>query len=76
MIKSRDIHPKRNIYYLGAILLDIIKSEDTQNFDYIVLFEKFCEVEKISINMFILVLDWLFLLGLITCEKNKVKKCF
>ncbi len=76
MIRSRDIHPQRNIYYLGYILLDIIKSEEAQSFDYIALFEKFCEVEKISINMFTLVLDWLFLLDLVTCEKDKIKKCF
>ncbi len=76
MIKSRDIHPQRNIYYLGAILLDIIKSEDAQDFDYLTLFQEFHNVEKVSIDMFTLVLDWLFLLDLIDYKKNKVRKCF
>ncbi len=41
------------------------------------IFQKLNETEKISINLYSLILDWLFLLGVI--RKNKkgtLEKCF
>lgn len=76
MINNKDIHPERNIYYLGAILLDVIKASKVQQMDFFSLFEKFREKEKLSIDMFTLTLDWLFLLGLLKNNNGQIKKCF
>lgn len=76
MIKGKDLHPERSIYYLGAILIEIIKSAADKDINSISLFHKFCEREKVSIEMFTLTLDWLFLLGLVESNKGQIKKCF
>lgn len=76
MIKGKDIHPERSIYYLGAVLIETIKAAADKELNSIALFHKFCEREKVSIEMFTLTLDWLFLLGLVENEKGQIKKCF
>ncbi len=76
MIKGKDIHPERSIYYLGAILIEIMKIASDKDLNSISLFHKFCEKEKVSIEMFTLTLDWLFLLGLVESDKGRIKTCF
>lgn len=76
MIKGKDIHPERSVYYLGSILIETIKSAKDKELNSISLFHKFCEKEKVSIDMFTLTLDWLFLMGLIESDKGQIKKCF
>jgi len=74
MIIDKDINPKKNIYYLGAILIDIISKQDCiGSFD---LFEQMRLIENISYSMFCLCLDWLFLLNIIEIKAGMVEKCF
>lgn len=76
MINGKDIHPERSIYYLGAILIEVLKALTDKELNSISLFHKFCEREKVSIEMFTLTLDWLFLLGLVKNDRGQIKKCF
>lgn len=77
MIASKDVNPENDIYYLGSLLIDVLASLDSIEVDYIVLFHLFNQKQKISLCMFTLVLDWLFLLGVIDCtDKGDVFKCF
>jgi hypothetical protein len=76
MILNKDIHPRRKIYYLGAIVLDVIKQSPNKEIDFFDTFQQLNEREKVSMNLFILVMDWLFLLGAIDTNREKIKKCF
>jgi len=77
MILGKDIHPNRNIYFLGAKVLEIIKADSCKNIDILDTFEKLNQNEKISMNLFALTLDWLFLLGAIRKnKKGQLEKCF
>ncbi len=77
MIVSRDINPERDFYYLGAKIIEIISESTSERFDFFDVFETLNKSEKISINLFSLTLDWLYLLGVIEkFDKGKIIKCF
>ncbi|MDR0574808.1 MAG: hypothetical protein LBG96_12410 [Tannerella sp.] len=76
MILGKDIHPQRKIYYLGSIVIEILKSTDSKGDDFFSLYEQVSKKEKISMNLFALTLDWLFVLGLIENKKGLIQKCF
>jgi len=75
MILGKDIHPQREIYYLGAMVIESLKASDN-GYEFFVLYQQLGRKEKISINLFALTLDWLFMLGLVENKKGIVKKCF
>lgn len=77
MIVSKNISPERDLYYLGSILIDIFQSKNIKEIDYIELYSSFKEKSDIGANLFLLTLDWLFILGLIKNSDNgKIKRCF
>lgn len=77
MIVNKDINPERDVYYLGAKLIEILNGYSGRQLDFFDTFQKLNEKENISINLYVLVLDWLFLLGLIKkSNKGFIEKCF
>jgi hypothetical protein len=77
MITSKDINPERDYYYLGAKVIEILTFSDEKRVDFFFVFEKLKVSEDISLNLFTLTLDWLFIIGVIK-ESNKgyIEKCF
>lgn len=76
MIISSDIHPQKKVYYIGALIIQELKQLGTTEFDFFNLYTTLKEKENISMNLFSLSLDWLFLLGAIDKKKNKLIVCF
>jgi hypothetical protein len=77
MILGKDTNPARNIYFIGAKVLDIIKADANKEIDIFDTFQKMNMQEKISMNLFTLALDWLFLIGAVNKNrKGKLEKCF
>ncbi len=77
MIVSRDINPERDFYYLGAKVIEVLSSSKSKRFDFFDVFEMLNKSEKLSINLYALTLDWLYLLGVIEkLDKGKIVKCF
>ena len=75
MIISKNINPERDIYYLGAKVIELIA--DKNDFNFFDVFQKLHESEKISMQLFALVLDWLFILGIIYKDSTgTLQKCF
>lgn len=77
MIVSKDISPERDFYYLGAKTIKILSSNKDNKMDFFKVYSELNRSEKISINLFVLTLDWLYLIGAI--EKSKrgsIVKCF
>ncbi|PAX98972.1 hypothetical protein CKO50_23515 [Pseudoalteromonas sp. HM-SA03] len=74
MIISKDNHPHSQVYYLGAQVLKALKNGGG-TMDFIDMYKEIKEQEKISIKLFILVLDWLFILDLIRSEQGVIHKC-
>lgn len=76
MIISKDTNPERELYYLGALVIDVLNSFSTTEVDLLDAFQKLNEKEKVSMNLFALTLDWLFMLGLVKSNQSNLEKCF
>jgi hypothetical protein len=77
MIVNRDINPERDFYYLGAKIIEIISDTEEKKYDFFSVFEKLKSSDNISINLFTLTLDWLFIIGAINKPVNgNIVKCF
>jgi len=76
MIITTNVNPERDIYYLGALLLEVLKESKSKRIDYFDAYYALNQKEKVSINLFSLILDWLFLLGTIKSDQRFIIKCF
>ena len=76
MIISKDINPENDIYYLGSELIAVLDTYSIEKIDFFDVYSRMKEKFEISINLFSLVLDWLFLLGIVKSENRFVVKCF
>ena len=77
MIINSNITPDRDLYYLGGKVIEVLVSNEEQEVDYFDLFQRVNTELKISLNLYTLVLDWLFIIGVINnAEKGLIKKCF
>lgn len=77
MIVNKNINPERDLYYLGGKVIEILDSSNKSKFDYFELYSSLNKSHNISINLFSLVLDWLFILGVIKkSKKGLLERCF
>jgi len=76
MILGKDIHPERKVYYWGALVVEILNSQKEGDASYFSVYEELKKNHNVSAEMFLLALDWLFILGAIDGEKGYIKKCF
>lgn len=78
MILLSTDNPSNCVYYLGSKLLELMV--ENQNNQYTLgiseYFELMNDIQPISMNRFLLVLDWLFMLGKITSDdKTGLQLC-
>jgi len=74
MLLPRDINPEMSIYYNGYIILQQLIKED--NIDIINLYKIVKDENGMSLSIFMLSLDWLFLADIaIVNESGEVKLC-
>ena len=77
MIVNKNINPERDLYYLGGKVIEVLNSFTKNEIDYFDLFLSVNKSNKVSLNLYSLVLDWLFILGVIKKgNKGLVIKCF
>jgi hypothetical protein len=77
MIISKDTNPGKDLYYLGAIILDSLQAIDSDTVEYITLLQELRNKINISNNLFALSLDWLYLMGVIDLsDEGNINKCF
>ncbi|MEJ6498206.1 MAG: hypothetical protein HRU18_07285 [Pseudoalteromonas sp.] len=75
MIVSQNNHPQRQLYYLGAKTLAILNRKGGAS-DFFEAYQELKLEEDISLMLFILTLDWLYLLGAVKSEKGWIEQCF
>lgn len=77
MIISKDINPERDLYYLGAKVLEILFNADDRSYNFFSVYEELKSAENISMNLFTLTLDWLYIIGAINKPENgNIILCF
>ena len=75
MIIIQDNNPQRDLYFLGAKVIEIL-NDPKQTFDFFDVFQSLKEKEDVSMNLFVLTIDWLYLLGVVKSKNGKFEKCF
>uniref|UniRef100_UPI00403F0BD4 ABC-three component system middle component 6 n=1 Tax=Paenibacillus sp. FSL R5-0470 TaxID=2921641 RepID=UPI00403F0BD4 len=75
MIVNIDREPKYSLYYIGGIILEILKKQDHISIDELYQKTKYLIDENLYIDFIYYSLDWLYMLSLIEIEKDKVKLC-
>ena len=74
MLLPDNVHPEKSIYYNGAIVLQSLQKRTTQNI--IDLFQNAKKQHNMSFAVFILCLDWLYLINVATInQKGEVELC-
>lgn len=77
MIVNKNINPERDLYYLGGKVIEVLNSFTKNEIDYFDLFLLVNKSNNVSLNLYSLVLDWLFILGVIKKgNKGLIIKCF
>lgn len=73
MLLPDNIHPENSIYYNGAIVLKTV--QEYGKIDMIKLFHEVNKIKSISFPVYILSLDWLYLINAAINKKGKVHIC-
>ena len=74
MLLPDNIHPENSIYYNGAIVLKVLQKNNT--IELLELYSLVKKVRDMSFSLFILSLDWLYLIDTAYLEEEKVRLCF
>lgn len=74
MLIPDNIHPEQTVYFNGAIVLKEI--QEGRIMDMLDLYVQANSRKEMSMPMFVLCLDWLYLLDLVDMDdQDKVKLC-
>ena len=74
MLIPDNIHPKNTVYYNATFVLEALKKRSP--ITVLDLYVEINSTHEMSISLFILCLDWLFLLGLVSIdEEGRIKQC-
>lgn len=76
MILNKDINPAHSLYFIGSLVINELTISESKNFDFLELYRSIQNSQRVSMNIFTLSLDWLYLNGVIDINKGKIKKCF
>jgi hypothetical protein len=77
MILNKNIHPERDLYYLGGKFIEYLDTYDGVEIDFFDFYLAVNKSARITMNLYTLVLDWLFILGVIKKGENGlIEKCF
>ncbi|WP_233247032.1 ABC-three component system middle component 6 [Prevotella sp. oral taxon 376] len=73
MLMPDNIRPKNSIYYNGALVLKVL--QETKEQELLELYQAVLEEVKMSFSVYILCLDWLYLINVAKLKKEKVILC-
>jgi hypothetical protein len=73
MLLPDNIHPENSVYYNGAIVLDVLQKNSS--IELLELYRLVKKIRNISFPLFILSLDWLYLIDIVDLKKEKVELC-
>jgi ABC-three component (ABC-3C) system Middle Component 6 len=74
MLLPDNIHPEDSVYYNGAFVLQAVKIN--RNSDLLDIYQHTKQLKEMSMPIFILCLDWLFLLDLLSLDdQGRIELC-
>lgn len=73
MLLPDNIHPENSIYFNGAFVLNALKMNSS--IDLLELYQNTLEIRQMSFPIFVLCLDWLYLIEVAELKDGKVDLC-
>lgn len=74
MLLPDNVHPEDCIYYNGAFVLQAVRANPTS--DFLDIYQHTKELKEMSMPVFVLCIDWLFLLNLLTLDdQGRIELC-
>lgn len=73
MLLPDNIHPENSIYYNASIVLKTI--QEYGDLEMLELYQIINKIKKISFPVYILCLDWLYIINVAELKKGEVKLC-
>lgn len=73
MLIPDNIHPEDSVYYNSSVLVDVLLNNT--GLDLIDLYTAIQSKHTISFPLFVLCVDWLYLMNIATIDKGKVTLC-
>lgn len=73
MLLPDSIHPENTVYFNGATILQVL--QNSAEIELLELYYQACNLCKMTFPMFVLCLDWLYLIEIATVENDMVKLC-
>ncbi|MCL7931536.1 ABC-three component system middle component 6 [Halomonas llamarensis] len=73
MLLPDNIHPDNSVYYNGAIVLQVLQNNG--NMELFELYEQAKSVKAMSFPLFVLCLDWLYLIDAAILNSGEVQPC-
>lgn len=75
MLLPDNIHPEQSIYYNGALVLQALREQRVM--DLLDLYLNTKKQREMTMPVFVLCLDWLYLLNLVSLnEQGSVELCY
>lgn len=68
MLLPDNIHPEQSIYYNGSFVLRALRQN--QEFNLLSLYQETLNLREMSLPVFVLCLDWLFLLDAVRLNEQ------
>lgn len=65
MLLPDNIHPERTVYYNASLIIEVMSESNSRKFELIDLYDEIKNKNDISLPVFLLCLDWLYLLNVI-----------
>ncbi len=76
MIIAKEINPANSLYYVGSLIIKELSDSSTNSIDFMDIYQILHKTQQISLNIFTLSLDWLFLNNVVEFKEGEIKRCF
>jgi ABC-three component (ABC-3C) system Middle Component 6 len=73
MLLPDNIHPENSVYYNGSFVLQVLQKNN--KLEMLELYNKVKIIKDMSFPVFILCLDWLYLINVAELKREKVELC-
>lgn len=73
MLLPDNIHPENSIYYNGAMVLNVLK--ESKDLELVNVYQKVKRIKLISFPVFLLCLDWLYIINVAEVKNGRIELC-
>lgn len=73
MLLPDNIHPENSIYFNGALVLNVL--QESKDLELVSVYQKVKKIKNLSFPVFLLCLDWLYIINVAEVKNGRVELC-